>query len=176
MDGISRTSGIGPTITLEGETYTVNARILRHYGEIEAEIIKRRGNPFDLIRQACDALSDHPEHVVAFANKTFDEVLKLRWGAVTLADIGEFLSTTWFGECFSLWLAIRENNPQKLTFKYVSDAFSDEYERRITDDGYESATEWKESIYKAQQQATGTDELGNSTGSPSPEAEQANQE
>lgn len=173
MDGISRTSGVGGTITLEGTSYTVDGRILRHYAEIEAEIIKRRGNPFDLIRQAKDALKDSPEIVREFVSRAFDEALK--WRIVSVYDIGLFLEGTWSGTCFALWLAIRDNDRSKLTLEEVSRMYCDEYERRIRKGGAEEAEKWKAEIESVLDQANGTDELGNSTGSPS-EAEQANQE
>lgn len=165
MEGLSRTLGVGPTIELGGRKLTVQSRILRHFAEIEAEIIKRRGNPFDLIREAKEALKECPEIMNQFVERAFDEARK--WKTVTLLELGEFLNNTWGGTCFSLWLAIRDNDRTNLTLEYVTRQFSDEYEAQLRDFGAEAAQKWKSEIEAAIDQASGGDELGNSTGSPS---------
>lgn len=162
MDGISRTSGVGPTIKICGRTLTVQARILRHHAEIEAEIISRRGNPFDLIRQAVDALKDCPDVLHEFTARAFEEARK--WRVATLDDIGEFLEETWAGFCFAIWLAVRHNSPD-LTLELVTQMCSDEFESRLRKGGPAEAAKWRAELHDALNQANGDDELGNSTGS-----------
>lgn len=159
MDGISRTSGVGPTITLGGKAYTVSGRILRHYAEIEAEIIKLRGNPFDFVRQASESLKDSPEVLAIVINQAWD--LARTWAYVSSEDLSEFL-VSWRGVVFALWLSIREQSAG-LEFDEVLTLFGDECEDRKRKD---PASNFVEEVDAAITQGGGDDELGNSTGSP----------
>ncbi len=107
MDGSSRTFGTGPTIQLGGRTLTVNPKLLRCYGEIEAEIISRRGNPFDLARHAAAAFADAPETAMLVVSRAFEEAKS--WRFVTITEIWKWIDETWAGRCFAVWLAVREN-------------------------------------------------------------------
>lgn len=171
MDGISRTAGVGPLITLGGEKFTVQGRILRHYAEIEAEIIKLRGNPLQMVRDSVaamsgggdvDSLLQRPEFLTNVVSMMFDEAK--RWRFVDRQDLAQFLSNTWHGIVVSTWLAIRHNDIQRLTITEVGNLLSDEYESRMRKDP-EDAQQFAESIFSAIDQAGGEDELGNSTGS-----------
>lgn len=127
MDGISRTSGVGAFITLGGKKYAVQGRILRHYGTFEAEVRKLRGNPFDLIRQAKDALGDDEDLLEAVVERAFEEAKT--WRMVSQSEVGQFLQT-WSGIMVSIWLAIKDNDPA-LTIEKVTELVSDEYESRM---------------------------------------------
>ena len=176
MEGLARAAGVGSAITLGGRKLKVSARILRHYAEIEEEVRRLRGNPFNLIREAKEALRDDPELMKQFVERAFDEARRAK--IVTPNDVQEYLSDTWSGGCFALWLALRENDPQAVTLQWVSQNFCDEFESRLKRDGQEAAAKWREEIDHAINSAGGEDEVGNSTGSPSSgsaaEAESAN--
>lgn len=49
MDGSSRAFGVGPTVRLCGKDYSVRAKTIEHYAEVEAEIRKRRGDPASML-------------------------------------------------------------------------------------------------------------------------------
>lgn len=97
-------------------------------------------------------------------SRAFDEARK--WSIVTLWDIHDFLEQTWTGQCMKLWFAIRDNDPQKLTFDYVETMYRRELMERARTGGDEAALEYRQEIERAIDIAEGTDALGNSTGSP----------
>ncbi len=163
MDGISRTAGVGPTIQLGGRSLTTNAKILRHYAEMEAEIIRKRGNPFDLIRDAKEALRDCPEIMGQFVTQAFDAAV--RWKTVSQQEVHDFLGTM-SGTVFAIWLSVRDNDPATITLEWVKQAFMDQMEAVAREQGALAAQKWQAAIEAAIDQASGDDELGNSTGSP----------
>lgn len=204
MDGISRTAGVGPMVKIGGQHWTLTGRILRHYGEIEAEIIKHRGNPFELIRQAAEAFGDRVDLLDEAFNRAFEQART--WRNVGQVDFFDFLNT-WRGTCMAVWLAMRHNKPG-LTFDEVMGMIGDEVEDRqraaakeardkaANEPLPEGYLEEEREVYardvvvtarsKAQQdflreleraidQATGEDELGNSTGSSPPPSDETNQ-
>jgi len=162
--GLANTVGAGSTIELGGERLQVSPRILRHYAEIEAEIIERRGDPFDSIRKNKDIFADSPELLDRFVEKAFDQAKTIR--EVSLHDIGIYISETWHGQLFAIWLAVRDNNREVWTLDKFVQVFSDEYEERIRVGGEEEARRWMGGIEGTIDKASGEDELGNSTGSP----------
>lgn len=165
MDGISRTVGVGPTVTLGGRSLTVSGKILRHYAEIEAQIMEARGNPFDLIRQLAEAMPDRHDLSHAVVAKAFVEAKS--WRMVTIDEIGEWLDGTMRGRCFRTWLAVRDNDRAALTLEAVTEQYADEYERILHKDGPRAAEDWDTGICRAIDTAEGSDELGNSNTSPS---------
>ena len=52
MDGSAVTAGVGGTIQINGKRYSIRARTVEFYALVEAEIVKLRGNPLDLIVQS----------------------------------------------------------------------------------------------------------------------------
>jgi len=165
LDGISRAAGVGPLITLCGEQYEVQGRILRHYATIEAEIIKRRGNPLQLVRECIEGLAgaesvsevfDNPEMLTRLVSVMFDEAKRWR-----------HLNEEWHGTVVATWLAIRHNDPKRLTVDKVGEMVSDDYEDRMRKEGMEAAEQLIADIFAAIDQAGGEDEMGESTGSPS---------
>lgn len=163
MDGLSRAGGVGATIKLGDRTLSVSPRFLRHYAEMEAEVRKLRGNPFDQIREAKDLLKDDPDLMRQFVEAAFIEAKKNK--IVTLADIQEFTEDTWSGGCFVIWLAVRDNDRATLTLEKVTELFSDEFEVRLRRDGEAAAAKWRKEIEGVINSAGGDDEVGNSTGS-----------
>jgi len=157
--------GSGPTIEIGGETLTITPRLVRHFGEMEAEIKKERGNPFDCIREAREALGDTDAGLLKeIVENAFLEARK--WKYVSVEEIWEWMAQTWRGQRFVIWLTIRDNNREKWTFNYFNEIFSDEYEDRVRNEGPVEAHKWIANIENAIQQASGDDELGNSNGSP----------
>lgn len=156
---LAQAVGTGPTIEIGGVTLNAKPRILRHYALLEAEIRQKRGNPFDSIREAKQALADMPELMESFVSQAFDSAMK--WKSVSLEDIGEYIQSDWRGQCFAIWLAIKDSAPEDWTFDSFFPMFSDEYEDRIYQDGQEKAAEWLSSIERSIDQGGGEDEMGN---------------
>lgn len=119
-------TGIGPTIRLCGETVILRALRLRDYGLIEAEILRRRGNPFDLFRDVCRVLgSDRRHSTVEARNRVphtlFEDLffeIERRWRHVSFCDLDAWLGT-WPGRLFVLWLMVQSANPQRYTLERV---------------------------------------------------------
>lgn len=164
MDGLSRAAGVGPTITLSGHTLSVKGRILRHYGEIEAEIIKRRGNPLTWFRNAKTEIGNDPAMLRVLAETAFDKGKD--YAVVTRAEISRWLDTQ-SGACFQVWLAVRDNDREKWTLEAVTRVYCDDLEDAIRKAGdkpgagsaaYEAR---KQEIDDAINQASGEDPLGN---------------
>lgn len=140
MDGLSRVAGIGPTVRLGGETFTVRGRTLRHYAELEAEIIRLRGDPFELIRSNRDMLSRFGDELI---EKLFNQI-DVKWRIVRIEEIHEWL-TTLHGRIFSIWQATRHNG-EKHTFDWTAETL------------FHSPAEWAR-IERAVNQASSLDEL-----------------
>jgi hypothetical protein len=106
-----------------------------------------------------------------FVEKAFEVSKTL--GEVSLEDIGRYITETWHGQLFAIWLNIRDNDRQKWTLEYFTKVFSDEYEDKLQSGGEQAAIEWMSGIEKTIDRASGEDELGNLTGSPpsTPETE-----
>ncbi len=141
MDGLSRVAGVGPTVWFGGETLTVQGRTLRHYAELEAEIIRLRGDPFDIIRKWRKELSRFGNELI---EKLFNQI-DVKWRIVRIEEIHEW-SATLCGRVFSIWQATRHNG-EKHTFDWTAETLS------------RSSIEWAQ-IERAVNQASGLDELG----------------
>lgn len=165
MDGVARAVGAGPTIKLGGETFTLNAKILRHYAEIEAEIIGSRVDPFDVIRQMGAACAGNPDLAREVVAQAFLEAKN--WRVVTIGEIYTWLDNTVKGRCFRVWCSIRENDPQRLTLDVVSQLYLNDYEAIAMSKGAVAAEAWDTAISRGVDIAEANDELGNSTPSAS---------
>lgn len=164
MEGISRSAGVGPMVTLGGRKLSINAKILRHYALIEAEIIAARGNPFDLIRQLGDAMPDRDDLARAVVSRAFVEAKS--WRMVSIDEMFDWLDNTTAGRCFRTWLAVKDNDPTSLTLEAVSGMYLDEWERIALSEGPAAAEQWDTMISRGIDTAEGRDELGNSNTSP----------
>ncbi len=183
MEGISRAAGVGPTIKIGGVDYTVKGRILEHYAAIEAEILAKRESPFKLMEDVI-LKAPSPEVRRALVEQALNR--SEQWRFVTQQDISAFLKTP-TGMCFSVWLAIRHNDPQLLTLEYVTSKVMEDIQTKVTIAAQKARAEAaakeeaeKAAIEKAAaeeahdkatdelsakiEQASGLDERGNSTG------------
>lgn len=155
--------GAGATIELGGETLKITPRLVRYFGEMENEIRKDRGNPFDLIRQAAEALKDSdPEILERIIGESF--MAAKRWKDVSMGEIWEWMVNSWKGRRYAIWLTIRDNDP-KWTFEHFTQVFCDEFEDRYRTEGAKAAQDWMSGIESTIEQIGGEDEVGNSTGS-----------
>ncbi|MGE3314003.1 MAG: hypothetical protein AB7O26_02725 [Planctomycetaceae bacterium] len=116
MDGLCWIHG-GATIRLGDETVVLHALRLCDYALIESEMLRRRGNPFDLLRRIAARFSIPEDPVDDVLPALFQEVDK-RWCRVSYREIRAWLDT-WPGRLFGLWLSIRDANPARYTLEYV---------------------------------------------------------
>lgn len=167
MEGVSRCLGVGPTVTLNGHTLLVKGRTIRHYGLIEAEIMKQRGNPLKMFRDAKAEISDDPVILKALATAAFEQAQQ--WAFVSRWQLYEFLGT-WSGFFFALWLAVRDNGPE-WTPERVAEVAGDEIEAAMracpqADQRMLAGEKRRREIEDLVLQAGGEDDLGNSVGRP----------
>lgn len=151
-DGISHIAGLGPLVTLGGRQWLVKGRQLRYYAMMEAEIIKMRGNPFEMVVLAAANHRQDPGVVNAVAAAVAEHFRN--WRFANYKDYGNFNETP-YGEAFQVWCAIRHQD-EKLTVDQVQFWLMEEIVQR----GPERRTE----ILAAIEQASSEDQLGNSTG------------
>ena len=167
MDGLSRAVGVGPTMELCGQTFSVKGRVIRSYAEIEAEIIRVRGNPFDYLIHIKDTISgmdskDSEGLMRVAIQEGYKEAKK--WRYVSGGEIAEWMNETFRGQCFMVWMCIRHNNREVLTLEKVTELYCDELEAAASSTGEDGRDKKKEEIFSAIDQASGDDQLGNSTG------------
>jgi len=163
MSSLASATGKGPTIEIDGQTLSIQPRLVEHFGEVAAEILKLRGNPLDGIREIKDVFVDDPSVIDHFVRVAFEQTKK--WKYVSLEEIGEYLESTWDGQVMGVWMAIRENDPNKWTHSYFRQQFSREFEKRLRSGGENAAAEWLSSIENVINEASDEGELGNSNGS-----------
>lgn len=119
MDGLCYAAGCGPSVRLGGRRLLLKGRTIGDYGIIESEILKQRGNPFDLIRAAARRTGEHADRQRYIVDQLFRHIC--RWGGgVSFHDTIKWLNTS-YGACFALWLAVRDNDPLRYTFEHVCD-------------------------------------------------------
>lgn len=155
MDGVSRVAGVGPTIELGGRSWIVRGRTVEYYALLEAEIIKLRGNPFDLIVTAARQMKDDPAAVDLVA-RTVAERFR-NWRFATYADHADFNNTP-YGDAFKIWAAICDQDGalsvQKIVF-WMMELYAQEGKAGLAK---------RDAILDAIDQASSDDALGNSTG------------
>ncbi len=161
MEGISRASGAGPVVDFGGEQVRVSGQILRHHALIEAQILHQRGNPFDGISQMVNSFTGNKAVLREIVDVAFENARSWRFvrGDETIAWLDE-----WGGACFTIYLAVRDNDPEKYTLDYVTRVYSDTYEDIMRRDGQAAAVLWTQQLMDAVDQATGNDDLGKPTG------------
>jgi len=143
MEGLCWTAGCGATIRLGGETVALRGRQLRDFALMEAEILRRRGNPFHLLRRLAANWSSDDSHRRGCLARLFERV-SARHCTVGRRDLSAWLHT-WPGRLFALWLAVRDHDPARYTLEYVV---------RIAGDA-----DWSE-IARGLELAAGDDERG----------------
>ncbi len=158
MDGLSRAVGIGPTITLCGRTFNVRGKILQAHAEIEAEIIKGR---LAYLKELKKMFADDKEAMKEIIRESVQSIREA--SRVTLEDQTSWLSETFRGYSFLVYQCIR-HNADDLTLDKVTKLICQDQEESMRAGGTEASKAKREEIEAAIDQASGEDELGNSTG------------
>lgn len=105
MDGVSHVAGIGPTIELGGKQWIIKGRTIEYYALLEAEIIKLRGNPFDMIIAAA---KENPGPEGAMLVNVIASAVAERfrnWRIATYNDYQNFIFSP-YGEAFQIWCCL----------------------------------------------------------------------
>ncbi len=164
-DGLSRVAGVGPGVTLGGKTWQIRGKTAEYYAAMEAEVIKTRGsNPFEMLVESSVALKSDPELLRQVVRELADKCKS--WRFVDDLDMWDFLRTA-RGRSLHLWMCIKHN-----TGAPDRDETHVQYMRELAVKG-KDAQAWQDEVDNSIRQASGEDQLGNSTGLSAPEAQAA---
>lgn len=168
MNGLSRVVGLGPRVMLNGKEYQVRGKTNRFFAEVDAAILARRGNPFDMIVDAGirGKIDNDPELLTNVVNQV---VAKFRdWQVATYRDYMAFLSSP-EGDALTVFHCLKKDAPE-LTLDEVRHYVINLQFRSLEDP---AAQEEKETLFKAIEVASGEDHWGNSNGQIPTEADLA---
>tara|TARA_R110002096_G_scaffold66682_6_gene162284 strand:+ start:2443 stop:3207 length:765 start_codon:yes stop_codon:yes gene_type:complete len=139
MSGLATLCNAGPLIAVDGRSFQLKGRTLRHLGEAEAQILYMRGDLRFAVSEAISGLSK--EQQVDIWEKLLMKI-RFRWIGCNSEDIQRFYSSL-EGRIYSFWQSVRHNGlsadeSQELYFK-----------------GLESDSTWESRIKYAIETATG---------------------
>lgn len=130
MTGLATLCNAGPLITINGKSYQLRGRTLRHLGEAESQIILLRGDLLFFLRKAVSGLNK--DDAVSVVEQILRKI-RFRWLGCTNEDIHRWYSSL-EGRLFSFWQSIRHNG---LTYEECVDIYfhqdqeDEEWEYRI---------------------------------------------
>ena len=160
-DGISRASGAGPMMTFAGKEYRIQGRSNGYYALLDAQIIARRDNPFQMFVDAARELIENTGIADVKVLGALSSMISRDfrgWRNVTFLEHLEFEETS-YGTAFTIWYGLGAEECG-LTIEEVRHEIEEERLRQKL----ASWSVWLEGFRKAIDQASGIDELGNSTG------------
>ena len=167
MDRAARAFAGATHITLGGVSLRVSPRVVDHYAEIEQAILSSRPNPFHAARDGMQAFADKDGNVPELVRETLlriamEQVSKANF--VSRREVSEWIGGTMSGHIFIMYLAVRDNDRAKYTLDYVKSLVMAEYESAMKAGGEAAQRKLKQQLEGAVDQASGGDDLGNSTG------------
>jgi hypothetical protein len=132
MSGLATLCNAGPLIKIDGKSYQLRGRTLRHLGEAESQIILLRGDLLFFLRKAVKGL-DH-EDAVGVVEKIIQKI-RFRWIGCTNEDIYRWYSCL-EGRVYSFWQSIRDNG---LAYEECVDLY---FKAAQVDEDWESSIKW----------------------------------
>lgn len=167
MAGLSRVAGIGPRVTLNGKEYQVRGKTNRFFAEVQAAILKARGNPLDMIVEAGikGKVAGDPELIGKIAEVVADK-LRTVWGMVSYRDYLDFMNSS-EGDVLEAYHCLVQED-KTVTLDDVRDYILTMKFKGLDDP---AAKQELEDLFKATASASGEGgPLGNSNGqTPSPD-------
>lgn len=173
MYGADRLFAVPSRLVLGGKTYECRGRIMRHYGEMEAEVRRRRQreDPLVVARNGLELFVDKPEFQRQLLEVAMDQATRHKW--VTRSELYEWMDTL-EGTAFCAWLSIRHND-ESLTPESVLRVMLDDMDEATAklaesmpsdEAGKQAEEQVKHATHEAIRQASGSDTAGNLTGPP----------
>ena len=184
MDGLARPSGAPVDVTFKGETLLFGGVKVKYFGTIEQHLLKQRPSLIKQAADACRMITDEanteidalqaadpakPDEVEARRIKAqsiaeearlqADSIMSRAFaesriiGRISREECAEWIDTI-EGVSFTLWLDWSDRYPGKYTLKDITDEMT-----RLGED-------FLGQMIAVRDQASGTDLVGNSTGSP----------
>jgi len=132
MSGLATLCNAGPLINIDGKSYQLRGRTLRHLGEAESQIILLRGDLLFFLRKAVKGL-DH-EDAIGVVEKIIRKI-RLRWVGCTNEDIYRWYSCI-EGRVYSFWQSMRDNG---LTYEECVDLY---FTAAQSNEDWESSIKW----------------------------------
>jgi len=151
MSDLPRAAGSGVPVKIRGETLLIAPLTLRDIGTIKQHLLKRWTNPIELVMPSVKDLPEPLARELLF--RAYDDAKKLE--KVSDADVDAFTVSV-EGLAFQLWLSLQHSYSGKYTLEDVEQLL----------DGL--TPEEVSGLAAAMQQASGMDDLGNSTGRAGP--------
>ena len=145
-NGLNRAAGSPVSIEIGGQTYIMEPLTLRDFGTLEAEYLKNKPNPLKQVAEAKEFLNDEDFQVLL--TQAYRDAMEVN--KATSEEIAQWLDTP-AGISFSAWISMRKNHPE-LSREEVDDLLGTLNQQQL------------EHIAEQRDVASGTDELGNSTG------------
>lgn len=147
MDGLGRPAGAGLTIEFNGETLILSPLTLKDFGLIEQHLLSKRTNPLEMVKQH---LADMPiEVATALAKEAYNDARKMN--VVPADEVGEWIDS-FEGLVYCFWLMIRKEHGDKYSLEQITEVMDAMSEQDLI------------RMKEMRDKASGTDELGNSTG------------
>ena len=157
MDGLAHITGVGPRVTLNGKSYQVRGKTNRFYAEVEAEILRLRGDPFQmLIDAAIRGKATNDETLLSRIAESVAGNFR-NWRVMTYSDYWDFLNSP-MGDAFLVFHCLHKDDPE-LKFEDVH-----HYLAQIRLRGGKEKEQELKSLFAAIHSASGDDILGNSNG------------
>lgn len=160
MEGSARAAGVGGFVTWNGKSTQVRGRTIEYYAMVEAEIVRARGNPFDMLISAARSLGDDITNDAITALASAAAASFRDWRSASWSDYESFLRTP-RGLALEVWYCL----PDARNGDTVDDTLCKLME--ISMRRPELINRWHPEFQKAVDLASGTDELGNLIGLPS---------
>lgn len=166
MDGLNRAIGAGPTVFFDGRTCVVKPRDLYFNGLVEAEIVKRRGDPQEVMVAAvarCKEGEVTDATLAAIANAAFAAARQFK--NASYDDHNDFLASP-AGEALMFWYCLKDNFDGAWTIDRVLYVLMESMRAALRGsvETFQAWLEWKRGIRAAIDIAGGEDLLGNLTG------------
>lgn len=168
MDGMHKALGVGGVVFFDGKQCVVHARSLEFDALVEAEILKKRPDPFPALVEGAKTFTT--------ADGTAD-LQRIRALAEVMTDLAishrnarwdehiEFLNSP-RGEAVEFWACLKHEFGQDWTIDRVQWVLQESYRQaaRVNVETLQAWYDWKNGIRSAIDRAGGDDVLGNLTG------------
>lgn len=165
MEGANRVYGVGGAVFFDGRECIVRPRTEEFYGLVDAEILKRRGDPLERVLEASDRLTEDGklkgEALGIIANSVFAAGRAYR--NVSRQEHNEFMDS-WDGLALEFWYCLRESHPKEWSIARVRWVLQESNSLAANQGIVDQWFQWVLDIRRSIDMAGGEDLLGNLTG------------
>ena len=147
MDGVARAAGSGVSIEFNGRTLILAPLSLKDFGLIENHLLSQQLNPLDLVKVVVKDLP--PELAAGLLRDAYKDAKQMNM--ISAAAVAEWIDT-FDGMAYTMWVCLNKTYPNEFELADVVQIMQE-----LTEDELERMKNLRD-------QASGIDELGNSTG------------